>query len=136
MSGENVDLVRRAYAELGPYPAQVDASAFARFAAPDIELDFSDLYPDAPRVRGLEAAIGLAQSQPWGRSVKLEPERFFDVDDERVLVFMHVTAQGEGSGVPVELRDAHELTIRDGLCTRIKVYLDRAEALEAAGLRE
>jgi ketosteroid isomerase-like protein len=136
MSQENVDLVRRAYAELGPYPAQVDTAAFARFAAPDVELDLSAVYSDAPRVRGLEAAIGLTQSLPWGSSTKLEPERFFDVDDERVLVFMRVTAKGEGSGVPVELRDAHELTIRDGVCTRIKVYLDRTEALEAAGLSE
>jgi ketosteroid isomerase-like protein len=135
MSEENVELVRRAYAELGPYPAEVDPSAFARFAAPDVELDLSAVYSDAPRVRGLEAAIGLTRSLPWGRSVKLEPERFFDVDDDRVLVFMRVTAKGEGSGVPVELRDAHELTIRDGLCTRIKVYLDRNQALEAAGLR-
>lgn len=45
--------------------------------------------------------------------MRLEPERFFDVDDERVLVFVHVTAEGEGSGVPVEMRNAYELTIRD-----------------------
>jgi ketosteroid isomerase-like protein len=133
MSQENVELVRRAYAELGPYAARVDASAIARFAAPDIEFDLSAVYPDAPRVRGLDA---LTQSLPWGGSTKLEPERFFDVDDERVLVFVRVTAKGEGSGVPVELRDAHELTIRDGLCTRVKVYLDRNEALKAVGLPE
>ena len=35
---------------------------------------------------------------PWGDSLKLEPEQYFDVDDERVLVFMRVTAEGEGSG--------------------------------------
>jgi ketosteroid isomerase-like protein len=133
MSEENVDLVRRAYAELGPNPAQADPSAIARFAAPDIEFDFTAVYPDAPTVRGTEA---LTQSLPWGRSAKLEPERFFDVDDERVLVFVRVTATGEGSGVPVELRDAHEITLRDGLVTRVKVYLDRTQALEAAGLSE
>jgi hypothetical protein len=47
-----------------------------------------------------------------------------------------VTATGEGSGVPVELRDAREITIRDGLFRRIKVYPDRTQALEAFGLRE
>jgi hypothetical protein len=73
---------------------------------------------------------------PWGGSLTLEPERFFDVDDERVLVFVRVTAEGEGSGAPVEMRDAHELTIRDGVFVRWKVYADRAEALEAAGLEE
>jgi hypothetical protein len=71
-----------------------------------------------------------------GKSVKLEPERFFDVDEERVLVFIHVTAEGEVSGAPVEMHDAHELTVRDGLIARLKVYADRTEALKAAGLSE
>jgi uncharacterized protein len=59
-----------------------------------------------------------------------------DVDDERVLVLVRVHAEGKGSGVPVELRNAHEFTIRDGMLVRFKVYGDRAEALEAAGLSE
>jgi hypothetical protein len=65
-----------------------------------------------------------------------EPERFFNVDDERVLVFIHGTAQGEGSGVPVEIRDAHEYAIRDGAFVLLKVYADRAEALKATGMSE
>jgi len=47
-----------------------------------------------------------------------------------------VNATGKESGVPVELRNAHEFTIRDGMLVRFKVYGDRATALEAAGLRE
>jgi ketosteroid isomerase-like protein len=136
MSQENVELVRRAFAELGEYPARVEESAFARFAAPDIEFDVSAVYPDAPVVRGIEAAFRITRSLPWGLSLRLEPERFIDVDDDRVLVFIRVTAQGEGSGAPVELRDAHEYTIRDGVCVRMKVFADRTQALEAAGLRE
>jgi ketosteroid isomerase-like protein len=73
---------------------------------------------------------------PWGHSLKLEPERFFDVDDERVLVLVSGTAVGAGSGVPVEARGAHEITIRDGVVVRLKVYRDRDEALEAVGLSE
>lgn len=52
------------------------------------------------------------------------------------LVFMHVTAEGEGGGVPVEMRNAHEYTIRDGVRVRVKVCASRDEALEAAELRE
>ncbi len=51
-----------------------------------------------------------------------------------MLGFVRVTAEGEESGVPVEMRDAHEFTIRDGVFVRWKVYADRTEALEAAGL--
>jgi hypothetical protein len=31
---------------------------------------------------------------------------------------------------------AYEVTIRDGIVVRLKVYTDRNEALEAAGLQE
>ncbi len=134
MSRENVEIVRRLFAEFGATREGVEEAARAGLFAPDAEFDFSALYPDAPIVRGLEARSGLLGSLPWGRTLKLEPERFFDVDDERVLVFIRGTAVGEGSGVPVERRTAHEITIRDGVVVRLKVYADRTEALEAAGL--
>jgi ketosteroid isomerase-like protein len=94
------------------------------------------VYPDGPIIRGLEASLGYLDSLPWGGSLKVEAERFFDVDDERVVVFVRATATGEGSGVPVEMRDAHEFTIRDGVFVRWRLYADRTEALEAAGLSE
>jgi hypothetical protein len=47
-----------------------------------------------------------------------------------------VTATGQESGAPVEIRAAHECTIRYGRLVRFKVYGDRAEALEAVGLGE
>jgi hypothetical protein len=75
-------------------------------------------------------------SLPWGRSLTLEPERFLDVDDERVLVFMRVTAEGEGSQAPIEGRGADEVTVQNGIVVRIKLFRDREEALEAAGLSE
>jgi ketosteroid isomerase-like protein len=113
MSQENVEVVRRAYAALGAYPAWFQRSSLAEFVATDIEVDLSALYPDAPIIRGLGAGQELTDFLPWGRSLKLEPERFFDVDDERVLVFVRGTAHGAGSGAPVELKDAHLLTVRD-----------------------
>jgi ketosteroid isomerase-like protein len=134
MSEENVEFIRRAFADLGHYPARVKEGALDRWAAPDIEIDVSDVYPDAPVFRGVAAWREFMGSLPWGDSLKLEPERYFDVDDERVLVFMRVTAEGEGSKVPVEMRNAHEFKIRDGVCTSWKVYADRDDALEAAGL--
>ena len=52
-----------------------------------------------------------------------------------MLVFVHVSVVGTESGIPVEMDAAHEFTIRDGLVVYFKVYGDRAEALETAGLR-
>jgi ketosteroid isomerase-like protein len=134
MPQENVDLVRWAFAEFGSTRDGPEKAARSGLIAPDVEIDFAAMYPDAPIIRGFEASLGYLDSLPRGRSVKAKAERFSDVDDERVVVFVHATAEGEGSGVPVEMRDAHEFTIRDGVFVRWKLYADRAEALEAAGL--
>lgn len=136
MSHENVEFVRHTAAEFGLSFTGFEDAFRAGVFAPDVEVDLSAVYPDGPIIRGLEAWRGFADSMPWGRTLRLEPERFFDVDDERVLVFVRGTAEGEGSGVPVEARSAHEITIRDGVVVRLKVYGDRHEALEAVGLTE
>jgi hypothetical protein len=65
-----------------------------------------------------------------------DAERIFDADAERVLVFARVSTSGERSGVRVERLVAHEITIRDGLLARFKVYSDRGEALRLVDLRD
>ena len=140
MSEENVEIIRKAFASWGEdeesHTAFMKAAERAGRIAPDAELDFSSMYPDAPVLHGLEAWLGYFRSMPWGGSVKVEGEQFFDVDEERVLVFVRVTATGEGSGIPVEIRNAYVLTIRAGALVRWKVYADRAAALEATGLTQ
>src|SRR5215208_6922339 len=138
MSQENVETVRRGFAEFGDRATSGGLEEAVRIGliAPDAQLDFSGMYPDGPIVRGVEGWPDYLRSLPWGRSMRLEAERFFDVDDNRVLVFVHVIAEGETSDVPASLRNAHEYTFRDGVCVRVKIYADRTEALQAAGLRE
>ena len=132
MSQENVEIVRELYAD----PRGVIRTSYER-AAPDVEFDFTDAYPDKPVLKGVEAMRRFRETGPWsGSPIHMEPEQFFDVDDERVLAFVRVSATGRESGIEVEISVAHELTIRDGLLVRFKVYRDRDQALEAAGLRE
>jgi ketosteroid isomerase-like protein len=130
MSQENVEIVRSAY-------AAPDLSHGLRDrCAPDAEFDFSEVYPDAPMLRGVDEMLRWRAAVPWGGPLHFEAERFFDVDTERVLVFVRFTATGEGSGVPVEARVAHEITIRDGRLVRFKVHPDRDAAQRAVGLAE
>ena len=110
-------------------------ATFGDRIAADVEFDFTAVYPDRPLIKGVEEVRRFRAEGPWAE-LQFEPERFFDVDEERVLVFVRVTATGGGSGVPVEIDGAHEFTIREGLLVRVKVYGDRADALEAAGLSE
>jgi ketosteroid isomerase-like protein len=129
MSEQNVEIVRRGFADPAPLTSAM------RFA-PDAEFDFSEVYPDQPVLRGVEEMRSFRDAGPWGRSIRFEPERYFDVDDERVLVFVRVTSTGQASGAAVESGIAQELTIRDGLIVRIKVHRDRSEALQAVGLSQ
>ena len=132
MSQENVEIVREIYAD----PRGLIGTASER-AAPDVEFDFTDVYPDRPVLHGVEEMRRFRETGPWsGSPIHIEPERFFDLDDERVLAFVRVSATGQESGAEVEIRPAHEFTIRDGLIVRFKAYGDRKQALEAAGLRE
>ena len=129
MSEENVEIVRRAY--LNP-AALTDAAPIA----PDAEFDFTALYPDQPVLRGIDAMRSFRDAGPWGRSQRFQPERYLDVDDERVLVLVRAIATGRGSGVSVETRIAHEITIRGGVIVRVKVHRGHSEALKAVGLAE
>ena len=129
MRSENLELVERFYAEPDPL------RTLAHLIAPDAEFDFTDAYPDRPIALGLTDARAFRRDGPWGE-LRFEPERSFDVGAERVLVFVRATGTGRSSGAPTEAEVAHEFTIRDGLLTRFKVYLDRQGALDANGLTE
>jgi ketosteroid isomerase-like protein len=132
MSQENVELVRSIYAD----PSGLTAGASGK-VAPNADFDFTEVYPDKPIVRGVEQFRRFRDSGPWGGSpIQFEAERFFDVDEERVLVFVRVSAMGRESGAKVEHPAAHELTIRNGQVVRFKAFGNRDQALEAVGLCE
>ena len=66
---------------------------------------------------------------------RLDPEELFVLDDRRVLVLARLTARGRESGAPVEAGIAHLWTIEDGKAVGMRVFLDRVDALQQAGLR-
>jgi ketosteroid isomerase-like protein len=127
MSEENVEWARAAYA----HPDGL--AALEGQVAPGAEFDFSSAYPDRPLLRGVDAMREFREQGPWAE-IHFEPERFIDVDDERVLVLVRVSLVGQGSGAAVERSAAHLVTRRGGLVTGFKAYLDRGEALRDCGL--
>jgi ketosteroid isomerase-like protein len=66
---------------------------------------------------------------------RLEAEEFIEAGD-RVVVFLHEFRRGRGSGVELETETAVVCELGDGRVIRIQGYMDRAAAVEAAGLRE
>ena len=144
MSQENVELVRRVYSAT-PGLRDSDPAAdrefldrmLGDFFDADLTWHLPPEYPEGAQLArgrdGLRAFIAMLR-EAWSEW-RFVPERFFDAGD-RVLVFVHVVAVGRESGVPIDLETAHLWTIRAGRAESARIYRDRLEALEAAGLRE
>jgi ketosteroid isomerase-like protein len=64
-----------------------------------------------------------------------EAEELIDAGDQVVLLWRD-GGEGKSSGVRVEQEAATIFSIEDGCISQARVYVDRAEALEAVGLRE
>ena len=61
------------------------------------------------------------------------PEEFTDAGDQ-VLVTVHYSARGRGSGIEYEERLFDVYTFSDGQCVRKREFRERSDAVEAAGL--
>jgi ketosteroid isomerase-like protein len=59
-----------------------------------------------------------------------------DLENDRVLVVFAVSLEGRASGIQVDAKIFAVLRFQDRLIARIDEYIDRREALEAAGLPE
>jgi ketosteroid isomerase-like protein len=67
--------------------------------------------------------------------LRFEPVECIDLGN-RLLVLAHAKARGLGSGVAIDQGGAFLLTLSAGRVVREQAFLDRDEALEAAGLSE
>jgi len=67
---------------------------------------------------------------------KAEVDEMRAVGDDMVLVRFRWVTSGKASGISTEVPMSFLSTIREGRIERFQFFLDHAEALEAAGLRE
>jgi ketosteroid isomerase-like protein len=131
MSRENLEVAAELYAlyERG------DIDGMVSRMAPDVELDVSDRLPDEGIHRGRDAYRDFLESSfdVWAE-FRVEVEDLLDAGDA-VVAFVRATGVGQGSGAEVQERIAHVAWLRDGVPYRVKVFTDRARALEAVGLK-
>ena len=131
-------MVKGPYAALAQHDALGDWSwFFDEFASPDIELQPNERYFDARPTYHGEA--GWAKfwrdfADAW-ESWNFDSVDLLDAGDA-VIVFVHTTGKGRGSGIPVTEDEFHVWWIRDGKMAHGIGYSDRAEAFAAAGLSE
>jgi ketosteroid isomerase-like protein len=130
MSEENVDALRAAF---GMY-ARGDFSPIGMLGD-EFELVISPEAPDAGTYRGEEARRWLRAWVASFEGMTIEATEILDAGDK---VFLGMTQRGRppGSAVSVEGRWWQVSTFRGREIVRVEMFPDRAQALEAAGLRE
>jgi uncharacterized protein len=82
-----------------------------------------------------EVQRGFAEWLAAWETHRFEHDEMLDHGDHVLVGGMQI-GRGRGSGVEVRLLTYHVFTLRDGKVTRHRSYRERAEALEAVGLRE
>jgi ketosteroid isomerase-like protein len=141
MSQENVEIVRRTLDSFYAFlRGELPSEAVAEFVDPQIEFHWRDrqTYPDIPQhLRGLPELIAFGEQYRGGwADIVGEPLEIIDAPGDRVLVLTRQSARGRESGVPIVIHFFQLCTIRDGKVRQVEYFRHRADALEAAGLRE
>lgn len=115
------------------------------FNSRDVDLIASDIDPDAELHEWPEAPGAQSYTGPDGlrralevwfdawESMQIEITDTQEIDD-RILVTLHQRAKGKGSEVEVEIDSYNVYTFDKGKVTRLELFLNRDDALEAAGL--
>ena len=104
----------------------------------DVEVHQSaDILGTHGTFRGKQGAVQAMEEIGESFSeIDWNPQRLYDLGDERYLMLVKPRLRGAGSGVEVETDVGHMVQLRDGKIARLDVYLGCDTALEAAGLPE
>ena len=112
-----------------------DVDAYLALCAPDIEL----VTPVAPIEGASVGEEGIRQFfsglDEAAAVFRFEVDALQAVREDRVVAFLRLVFESKGGvALPQRLTNVYDLS--GGKLARMRVYLDRAEALEAAGLSE
>jgi len=122
-------------------PVDVVREIYRRFAEGEDPFPLIDenVIWDVPMLEGeFHGHLGVAEFfRHWigtWDDYKISLEEIMPTPDGRVVAMFCEEGSGRGSGVPVHLHPGSVWEVRDGKAVAYHGYLDRAEALEAAGL--
>jgi ketosteroid isomerase-like protein len=126
MSQRNVEIVRKLFETYrrGDYAEAL--SCLAPDVVYEVGQELPALGPDAVR------AMWERWDSAW-EELQTVPEEFIDAG-HHVVVTVHYSGRGRGSGIQYEDRLFDVYTIRDGVCVRKLEFRQRSDAFAAAGL--
>ena len=131
MSQEKAAAVRRMYEDFNR-TGKIDRNHLHA----DVVIRNVPAWVEQPRP-GIEGADDW-ENMMWSAfdTVKFEIDEVLDVGGEQVVVVQRLSGHGRVSGMDVEMLAGQRLDFRNDRVARIDTYDDRAQALEAVGLRE
>lgn len=132
MSQENVEVVKR-FVEAWNAG---DLDAAVAWIGRDCVATFPPEVPEPGPFVGRDAIRGWAEQFRGAWDTMAIQIAEIQEQADNVICFLHISYRGKRSDIEVDSRDAHVFSIRDGVIVRWRNFNDRAEALEAAGLRE
>jgi uncharacterized protein len=133
MSEVNVEIVRRL---IEAWNSNEPDGAIA-IVDPGVVIDATRRRVNPKTYTGMQGMRRMLadRDEVWGE-FRMEPDEVRDAGD-RVVAIGRWVGKGKGSGIEVQQPVADVFTLHDGRVMRLELgFTDRAEALEAAGLRE
>ena len=130
MSQTNVDVIRR----MDDAWLRGDFDAALAYFAADAVIDMT-VRPDGELYHGPEGMYEAMRVwvQSWD-DYRFETDDYIDAGDDRVLTLWRERGRGKGSDIEVELVGGSVWTVREGLVTHVKPYIEREAAVAAAGV--
>ena len=130
MAEENVEIVRRVYETVEARGVE----GLLEFATDDVVWISDPRFPGGGRKSGKEE-VRRWLAEIWiYDEISIDVEEIIDLDDRALTItrFHGVSADAP----PVDWLWCHLFAFRDGLISQMQAFLDRGQALEAAGLSE
>ena len=135
MSQENLEVVRRIIDVMDAEGFEAALPVFLQAVDPDVELREDPAWPGSASYRGVERVRQVILDRMDTLDFDQQSEDLLSVDD-KVVALVRWVGRGRTSGAQGEISMAMVWTLRDGAITKLEFVLDRAQALEAAGLSE
>jgi ketosteroid isomerase-like protein len=133
MSQENVEKLQAALAAFN----RRDKPAWLALSDPGLENIPPSDWPESDPVRGPEPVWEfLVRAQDVWESSPFEYVEVIDAGEDTVVADIRAEVRGKASGAAVAWSYWQVCTFRDGKLLLMEWFVDRAEALEAVGLRE
>jgi ketosteroid isomerase-like protein len=134
MSQENVEIVERAVAAVNDR----DIDGYLACCTEDIQLQ-TPVSPIEGIYKGSEGIKRyFADLRDAGPDFRVTIDRLETVGADRVVGFVRLNMSGRASGISLggDIPATNVYDLADGKIKRVRIFLDRREALEAVGLSE